>query len=198
MHAIDSADGEQGDFEIEVHHPLDDHPSGASAAALLRIAPGFAELISRADKALAFAGGAHHRFNDAWQTDLGNRRAEAFFAVGKPIAGGGKLQLFRRQAANAFAVHGELCRPRRGDHFLPGLFQFDQGVGSDSFDLRHDVIRFFLFNQGAQALAVQHIDDVGAVGDLHRRGIGVAVYGDGFNAQTLTFNSDFFTQLAGT
>lgn len=39
MHAIDSADGEQGDFEIEVHHPLDDHPSGASAAALLRIAP---------------------------------------------------------------------------------------------------------------------------------------------------------------
>ncbi len=40
MHAIDSADGEQGDFEIEVHHPLDDHPSGASAAALLRIAPG--------------------------------------------------------------------------------------------------------------------------------------------------------------
>ncbi len=97
MHAIDSADGEQGDFEIEVHHPLDDHPSGASAAALLRIAPGFAELISRADKALAFAGGAHHRFNDAWQTDLGNRRAEAFFAVGKTIAGGGKLQLFRRR-----------------------------------------------------------------------------------------------------
>ena len=38
---------------------------------------------------------------------------------------------------------------------------------------------------------MQHIDDVGAVGDLHRRGIGVAVYGDGFNAQTLTFNSDF-------
>ncbi len=66
--------------------PLDDHPSGASAAALLRIAPGFAELVSRADKALAFAGGAHHRFNDAWQTDLGNRRAEAFFAVGKTIA----------------------------------------------------------------------------------------------------------------
>ncbi len=88
MHAIDSADGEQGDFEIEVHHPRRS-PSGASAAALLRIAPCFAELVSRADKALAFAGGAHHRFNDAWQTDLGNRRAEAFFAVGKTIAGGG-------------------------------------------------------------------------------------------------------------
>ncbi|UNB78518.1 hypothetical protein MJK72_18390 [Klebsiella pneumoniae] len=33
---------------------------------------------------------------------------------------------------------------------------------------------------------MQHIDNVGAVGDLHRRGIRVAVYGDGFNAQTLT------------
>ena len=64
-------------------------------------------------------------------------------------------------------------------------------------DLRHDVIGFFLFDQRAQALAVQHIDDVGAVGDLHRRGIGVAVDGDSFNAQTLTFDGDFFTQLAG-
>lgn len=45
---------------------------------------------------------------------------------------------------------------------------------------------------------MQHIDDMGAVGDLHRRGIGVAVDGDSFNAQTLTFNSDFFAQLAGT
>ena len=122
MHAVDGADGEQGDFEIEIHHPLDDHPPGAGAAALLRIAPGFAELVSRADKALTFAGGAHHWFDDARQTDVGDRRAEAFFAVGKAIAGGGELQLFCRQAANAFAVHGELCRPRRGDHFLPGLF----------------------------------------------------------------------------
>lgn len=85
-----------------------------------------------------------------------------------------------------------------GTTFCPACSSSTRGVGSDSFDLRHDVIGFFLFNQGAQALAMQHIDDVGAVGDLHRRGIGVAVYGDGFNAQTLTFNSDFFTQLAGT
>lgn len=84
-----------------------------------------------------------------------------------------------------------------GTTFCPACSSSTSGIGGDSFDLRHDVIGFFLFDQRAQALAVQHIDDVGAVGDLHRRGIGVAVDGDSFNAQTLTFDGDFFTQLAG-
>ena len=50
MHAIDGADGEQGDFKVEIYHPFDDHPPGAGAAALLGVAPGFAELVRRADK----------------------------------------------------------------------------------------------------------------------------------------------------
>ncbi|MNT68871.1 hypothetical protein D3C71_2001300 [compost metagenome] len=80
---------------------------------------------------------------------------------------------------------------------MPLLLQFNQHAGGDSFDLRHDVIRTFLFNHGFQRVAVQHVNNVAAMGDVHGRGIGVTIYGNHFQPQTLAFDGNFFTQLAG-
>ncbi|MNE66854.1 hypothetical protein D3C80_1624320 [compost metagenome] len=62
------------------------------------------------------------------------------------------------------------------------LLQLNQHAGGDGFDLRHDVIGTFLFNQGFQCVAVQHIDDVAAVRHVHGRGVRITVYGNHFQS----------------
>jgi hypothetical protein len=51
MDAIHGADGQQGDFEIKLHHTFDDHATGTGAATLLRIVPGLIQRATVADKA---------------------------------------------------------------------------------------------------------------------------------------------------
>lgn len=46
MYVIDSVDGEQGDFEIEVYYFFDDYLFGVSVVVLLCIVSGFVELVS--------------------------------------------------------------------------------------------------------------------------------------------------------
>ena len=57
-------------------------------------------------------------------------------------------------------------------------------------------MRLFQLDDGTQRGAIQHVDHVAAVRNLHGRGIGIAINGDHFNAQALQFDDDFFTQLA--
>ena len=58
-------------------------------------------------------------------------------------------------------------------------------------------MRLFLFDELAQGGAIGHRDDVGAMGDLVARGIGVAVDGDDFDAQSLQGDDHFLAEFAG-
>ena len=118
-------------------------------------------------------------------------------AIGKGIARGRQFQLFRRQAADALAVHGELRRAGGGDHFRqPGPLDFRQHVGGDGLDLGHDEVRLFLLHQRAQGRAVGHVDDMGAVRHLMAGRIGVAIHRDDFHAQALQGDDHFLAQFA--
>jgi len=181
MYAIDGADGQQGDLKIKLHHAFNDHPPGTSAATLLGVIPGVIQLLGAADKALPFAGRTHHRLNDARVTNLVHRLQKIAFAVGEAIAGGGQGQLFCGQAANAFPVHGQLRGAGARHHALAFSLQRQQGVGGDGFDFRHYKVRLFCGNHGAQGIAIQHVDDVRAVRNVHGRCIGIAIDGNNFN-----------------
>ncbi|CNU91599.1 Uncharacterised protein [Salmonella enterica subsp. enterica serovar Bovismorbificans] len=85
MHAIDGANGEQRNFKIKFNHAFHNHATRASASALLSILPCLRELFGRADKALAFAGRAHDRFDDARKTHCGYRIMKTGLTVGKAI-----------------------------------------------------------------------------------------------------------------
>ena len=67
------------------------------------------------------------------------RLGELSFGGGKSVGAGGQTQFLGCQTADTFAVHGQLGRPRRGDHggqsFNLNPHQF---IGSDGLDFRHD------------------------------------------------------------
>ena len=84
-----------------------------------------------------------------------------------------------------------------GDHGgEPVGFDADEFVGGDGFDLGDDEVRALLLDERAQRLGVGHVDDVGAVRDLLRRRVGVAVDDDGLDAEALQFDDDFLAELA--
>jgi len=182
MNAIHGADGEQGDFEIKLNHTFDNHAPGTGAATLLRIVPGLIQRATVADKALPFTGGAHYRLNDARVANLVDGLKEFGFVTSKTVAGGGELQLFSRQTANTFTVHGQLRRFCTGHYALTFLLKGNQHIGSNGFDFRYHEIRFFFGNQGVQGVAIQHVNHMSAVGYVHRRGICITINRDDFNA----------------
>ena len=141
MDAVNGADGQQGDLEIKLHHPFNDHATGTGAATLLGVLPRLVQRAAVADKALSFTGGAHHRLNDARVTNLLNGLQECGLIASKTIARRGQPELFCRQTTNAFAVHGQLCGFRAGHHALAFLLKRNQRVGGDGFNFRYNEIR---------------------------------------------------------
>ena len=77
----------------------------------------------------------------------------------------------------------------------PCGFQLDQGRGGDGFDFRHDEVRLLGLDHGTQGSAVEHVDHVAAMGNLHGRRVGVAIHGNHFNAQALQLDHHFLAQL---
>ena len=120
-------------------------------------------------------------------------------AVGKDIRRGRQGQCFCGQAANAFAVHGEMGGARGRNHLGEASgFDGEQGFGGDRFDFRHDQVRFFLLYQRAQGCRIAHIHDMGAVCDLMARRIRITIHRDDFNAQALQSEDDFLAKLTCT
>ncbi len=61
----------------------------------------------------------------------------------------------------------------------------------------HDIVGPVLLDRRAQRRAVEHREDLARVGQLHRRGIVVAVAGDDPAAEPLGGDGEFAAQFAG-
>ncbi len=182
MNAVHGADGQQGDLEIKLHNTFNDHTTGSGATTLLGIIPRLVQRAAVADKALPFTGGAHYRLNDARVADLLDGPQECGFIASKTVARRRQPELLRRQATDPFAVHGELCGFCTGHHALAFLLKGDQRIGSDGFNFRHHKIRFFTRNQFAKGIAIQHVNHIRTMGEVHGGCISVAVNGNDFHA----------------
>ncbi len=193
--AADVTDGEHGDLVVEIDEAFDDDLALAGAATFLGVLPGVGDVGLGFDNTLALAGAAHNGLHDAGHADFFNGCAEFLFGGGKDVGGGLEAELLGGEAADAFAVHGELCRTGGGDDTEAFVFQFQKGVCGDGLDFRDDAVGFFHFHEAAQGLAIEHGDDVAAMRDLHGGGVGVAIHGDDFAAEALEFDDDFFAEL---
>ena len=187
---------QQGDFIIEIHKSLHDHFSCARTSAFLRRAPGLVNIGFRPDDALSMPGRAHDGLDDARHSDFGNGFAVFLFRCGEPVSGSRQSEFFRCETADSFAVHGEIRRAGVGDDMVSLFFKFQELGCGDRFDLRHNISRFFLFDNGAERIRVKHIDDMTAMGDLHRRSICITVRGDHFGTEPLEFDRHFFSKFA--
>ena len=66
----------------------------------------------------------------------------------------------------------------------------------DGFDLGHDQRGPLGGDQSTHRRTVEHVEHVATVGDLHCRGIGVAIGRDHLGTETLQLQRDFLAELA--
>ena len=196
--AVDAADGQLGDLVVEVHEAFDDDPARSGPAAFLRDLPRRIDVLFLLDGALAVAGGAHDGLHHAGKTDLLDGLTVFLVGSGEAVGRGRQTQFLGGQTADPLTVHGESRGPGGGDHVEPFFFQLHQRVGGDGFDFGNDEVGLFQFDDPAEFLAVEHVDHMAPVGGLHAGGVGIAVHGDGFHAQTLHCDDDFAAQLSCT
>ncbi len=145
-----------------------------------------------------FPRGRHHRLDERGEADAtGNCRAQFLERRAERIPRRRQAALLRGEAADAFAVHGDVRGVRRRDH-AGEAFRFDahQLIRRDRLDLRHDEMRALLENEIAHGFGVGHVDHVRAVSNLLARRIGVAVDGDRLDAEALQLDDDFLAELA--
>ena len=189
------AHSEQGDFIIKIDKTFDNDARFPRAATRLGIAPNARDIGLRMGRALPFARGGHDGFDDAGQANLVHGGAAFGLAISETIGRGGQAQILRCKSPDALAVHGDLRGARRGNDGEAFGLKCAQCVRSNRLYFRDDQIRPLFFGNFPQSLSVQHIDDIGAVGDLHGGRIGIAVHGNDFDAQPLQLNHNFLTQL---
>ena len=63
------------------------------------------------------------------------------------------------------------------------LIQLQQGIGGDSLDLGHDVVRVLQLDHCTQSLGIKHAEHMAAMRHLHGRRVRVAVHGDHLDTQ---------------
>ena len=189
---------EHGDLVIELDEAFDDDFALAGASAFLRILPRIFDVGRGFNHALAFATAAHDGLHHAGHADLFNGSAEFLLGARKDIRRGLEAQIFRREPADAFAIHREFGCTSRGDDIQTLRFEFDECVGGDGFDLRHDERGIFHLDEATQRLAIEHGDHMAAMRHLHGGGIGIAIDGDDLAAEALQLDDDFFAELPGT
>ena len=188
---------EQRDLVVEVDEALDDHPPARAAGALDGGLPGRVDLRRLADRALPLAGRAHDGLHDAGQADGLDGGAELGLGLGEAIGRGGQAERLGGEAADALPVHGQARGAGRGDDGVALALEREEGVGGDGLDLRDDEVGLLFFDHRAELLGVEHREDVARVGDLHGRGVVVAVAGDDVDAEALELEGDLLAELAG-
>ncbi len=190
------ADGEQGDLVVEVHEALDDHPGAGHPAAGHRVLPGRLDVGRRPHRALALAGGGHHRLDHAREADGVGAGAQLLQRVAEPVGAGRQPEGLGGQPADALAVHGQPGRPRGRHHPLTRGLELDQRRGGDGLDLGDDDVGPLGLHQCPQLVGVAHGDGAGVVGDLVAGRVVVPVDGDGLHAEPLQRDEHLLGQLA--
>src|SRR5581483_10357285 len=190
------AHGQHRDLVVELDEALDDHATGAGASAGLRVLPGFADVVGAFHCRLPFPRGRHHRLHHAGRADRLHRRAIIGFVAREAIRRRRQFQFFRGETADAFAIHRQ-ARGARGRHHRVALaLELDQRRRVDRLDLGDDEVRLLFLDHAPDLGAVEHLDHVGAMRDLHRRRILIAIDRDALAAEALRLDDDFLAELA--
>ena len=99
--------------------------------------------------------------------------------------------------SDPLAVHGDEGGAARGDDAGDALLlELLQAVGRNRLDLRDDQGGPLLPYNLLDSVAVKHVDDMRAVGNLHGRRVIIAVDCDNLDPESLKLDGDFLAELA--
>ena len=127
---------------------------------------------------------------------VGDRGAVVLERVDEAVGRGRQAERFRGEAADAFAIHRQARGARGRDHPRVCVPRSANSCSSSTSVCvwiasisGHDQVRPLARDQRAHGVAVEHVQHVAAMRDLHRRRVGVAVGGDHFHAEALQFDA---------
>jgi hypothetical protein len=107
------------------------------------------------------------------------------------VARGRQVQLLGGDAPDRLAIHREPRGLRGGDDGPALGLEQQQLLRGDRLDLRHDQAGLLALDHRAQLRAIEHVDHVAAVRDLHRGRIGIAIARDHLDAKPLQLDHHF-------
>ena len=149
--------------------------------------PTFLEISLGFGHGLAFPAGTHHRLDHTGESDV---RCDSFdqFGLrrGVGVPSGGQSKLFGGQRSDGVSVHGLMGGVGTGNDIDPACFKLQQGFGSNGFNLGHHVIGSVLPDRFFECFAIQHVQNHGFVGHLHRGCFSVIVDGNHCAAKALS------------
>ena len=194
--ALQGPQRQQRDFVVEIDKTLDDDLAGIAAPAGLRVPPRLLDAVLVANDGLSLAGTAHHRFDDTRHPDRLDRPLECLETVGKLVRRRRHAERLRGEPTNTLAVHRQSCRARGWYHAQTVALHLDEHLRRNRFDLGYDEIRFFGKDQRAQRIAVEHVDDVAAMSDLHRRRVCITIDRNHLDAEPLQLDRHLFAEFS--
>ena len=197
MGAVRRPHGQLGDLEIEFHFAFQNDARFAHPPGVQRFLPSGRDIGCGGQPALALAGGGHHRLDERRIADTGRGRLQFFQRGGEGVRRSGQAQFLGGEAADALAVHGDMGGAGGGDDGGEAVrLDPHQFVGRQRLDLRHDQMRALALDQRPQGGGVGHVDHMGAMGNLLRGRVVIAVDRNGLHPQPLQLDHHFLAQLA--
>src|SRR5690606_32364417 len=107
--AADVADRQQGDLVVEVDEAFDDHPTLGAPCPLERDRPRSLDIADFLDGTLSLSRRAHHRLDDAGETDSLDGRDVLCLRARKAVRRGLQAELLGGESPDPLAVHGQAC-----------------------------------------------------------------------------------------
>ena len=123
---------------------------------------------------------------------------ELFQGGGIEILGCAQTQLLGCEVADGLAVHGEVDGACARNHLNAHLLKVEESFGSDGFNLRHDNVRLVTLHHSGKCVAVQHVENLMFVGNLHCRCVLILVACNDILSCTLGGDDKFLAQFART
>ena len=190
------AHSEEGNLVVEMHKALDNHTPCTGTTSLLAHTPSGFDVRVLFDSGLPMSRRGHNRLDHAGQPDMLHRRKELIVVVGELISRCRQAQFLCRQTTYRLTVHRQESRVGSGYDTIAFFLQLHQRGCSNRLHLRDNECRFFLFDHAAQCLAVQHIEYMAAMSNLHGRRVGILIARNDLHAIALQFDGYFFSEFA--
>ena len=124
--------------------------------------------------------------------------AELFQGGGIEILGCAQTQLLGCEVADGLAVHGEVDGACARNHLNAHLLKVEESFGSDGFNLWYDNVRLVTLHHSGKRVAVQHVENLMFVGNLHCRCVLILVACNDILSCTLGGDDKFLAQFART
>ena len=186
------------DLIVEIHETLHDYASGAGSPPFLSLFPGVVDLVGVLYYALAMARRAHDGLHHAGDAYLLHGLVEFLACGGESIGRGLDAEFLMGEAADSFTVHRKPRGASRGGHVVALFLEFHKGGCGDSLDLGDDMVGLLKLHDAAELIAVEHVEDVAAVGHLHRGSTRILVAGHYLHAEALELESHFLAEFSAT